>query len=218
MPRKEHKYHYIYKTTCNVTRRFYIGMHSTSNLEDGYLGSGKRLRRSLYKHGKENHSKEILEFLPNREFLKLREKELINEDLLKDSLCMNLKEGGEGGSSSETNGFKGKKHKREIIPHIMKKLFEVLRDPIRLPEIQRRRQKTLYEKYGTFAFPGFKGLNHSEETKRKMSNKAKLRTPEQNSQYGTIWIHNLDLKENKKIKKEDFINYSTWIKGRKMKF
>ena len=40
---KKHKYHYIYKTTCNVTGKYYIGMHSTSNLNDGYIGSGRRL-------------------------------------------------------------------------------------------------------------------------------------------------------------------------------
>lgn len=28
------KYHYIYKTTCSITNRFYVGMHSTNNLED----------------------------------------------------------------------------------------------------------------------------------------------------------------------------------------
>ena len=79
MARKEHTHHYIYKTTCSITGKYYIGMHSTSNLEDGYLGSGKRLWYSINKHGKENHSVEILEWLPDRCSLKLREKEIINE-------------------------------------------------------------------------------------------------------------------------------------------
>ena len=30
---------------------------------------------------------------------------------------------------------------------------------------------------------------------------------ERNSQFGTIWIHNLELKENKKIKKDEFISW-----------
>lgn len=29
-------------------------MHSTDNLDDGYVGSGKRLWNSIKKHGKEN--------------------------------------------------------------------------------------------------------------------------------------------------------------------
>ena len=52
MGRKKPHIHYIYKTTCNITNKYYIGMHSTSNLEDGYLGSGKRLRYSIRKYGK----------------------------------------------------------------------------------------------------------------------------------------------------------------------
>ena len=108
MPRKQHIYHYIYKTTCKVTRKFYIGMHSTSNLEDGYLGSGKILKRSLNKYGPENHSKEILEFLPDRNQLKEREKNLIDEDLLHENLCMNIQFGGHGGGVLNTVNVKDK--------------------------------------------------------------------------------------------------------------
>ena len=56
------KYHYIYKTTCKLTNRYYYGMHSTDNLEDGYKGSGTRLKYSINKHGLENHCCEKLEF------------------------------------------------------------------------------------------------------------------------------------------------------------
>ena len=94
MARRQKKYHYIYKTTCNVNGKYYIGMHSTDNLEDGYLGSGKRLWYSINYHGKENHTKKILEFLKNRKELKKREKEIVNEQLLSEELCMNLKLGG----------------------------------------------------------------------------------------------------------------------------
>jgi hypothetical protein len=38
-----------------------------------------------------------------------------------------------------------------------------------------------------------------------------------NSQFGTMWIHNLDLKESKKIPKSDEIPLG-WNKGRKIKF
>ena len=40
---------------------------------------------------------------------------------------------------------------------------------------------------------------------------------EKNSQYGTCWIYNSILKENKKIKKEFLNNWieQGWIKGRK---
>lgn len=85
---KQKKYHYIYKTTCTVTGKFYVGMHSTDNLEDGYLGSGKILGYSRHKYGDENHKKEILEYLNDRKSLALREKEIINEELLKIHLIL----------------------------------------------------------------------------------------------------------------------------------
>ncbi len=56
------KYHFIYKTTNLINGKFYIGMHSTSNLKDGYLGSGKRLWFSIKYHGRENHIIEIKSF------------------------------------------------------------------------------------------------------------------------------------------------------------
>jgi hypothetical protein len=76
-------------------------------LEDEYLGSGRRLRYSLQKHGKENHTKEILDFFESREFLRSKEREIVNEDLLKDPLCMNLARGGEGGFLNREAASKG---------------------------------------------------------------------------------------------------------------
>jgi hypothetical protein len=90
-------YHYIYKTTCKVTGKFYVGMHSTDNLDDGYLGSGKILRYSISKHGQENHHLEILKLCSSRAELKQREREVVNKELLADPLNINLKYGGEGG-------------------------------------------------------------------------------------------------------------------------
>lgn len=90
------KYHVIYKTTCLVTGKWYIGMHSTDDLTDGYMGSGQQLRRSLAKHGKEHHKTEVLEFLPDREALWRREEELVSKKLMEDELCMNLAVGGQG--------------------------------------------------------------------------------------------------------------------------
>jgi len=96
------EFHIIYKTTCLITKKFYIGMHSTDNLEDGYKGSGKHLWLSINKHGIDNHVTETLERLPNRKALANREKEIVNEKFLQDPQCMNLAVGGEGGAGVMT--------------------------------------------------------------------------------------------------------------------
>lgn len=95
--RAEHrKYHIIYKTTCLETGRWYIGMHSTDDVNDGYLGSGTFLSRSIKKHGKEAHRYEVLEYLPSRVEVSLREEEILTKELRSDPQCMNLRGGGTG--------------------------------------------------------------------------------------------------------------------------
>jgi len=212
MARKEKEYHFIYKTTNLKNGKYYVGMHSTNNLTDGYLGSGKRLRRSLNKYGKENFKFEILEFLSDRISLKEREKELVNEELLKDSSSMNLKEGGDGGFIDEKHQLKcslaGKKAYLDKL-----KNDEDFKNKIR--EVGVRTYKNLKGlTWGDTC--SWLGRKHKEESKKKISEKAKLRTGEKSSQFGTCWVTNG--KENKKIKKEELNNYlcNGWDKGRKM--
>jgi hypothetical protein len=90
------KYFFVYKTT-RTDGRYYLGMHSTSELNDGYLGSGKILKQSIKKHGVEQHTREILGHASSIEELKLLEQKIITREHLSNPLCMNLKLGGEGG-------------------------------------------------------------------------------------------------------------------------
>jgi len=73
-------------------------MHSTNNLDDGYIGSGTVLAKSIRKYGKENFVKEILEYFTDRDSLRKREGEIVNEDFVNDKMCMNVRLGGEKGN------------------------------------------------------------------------------------------------------------------------
>jgi len=208
--RKERKYHYIYKTTCSVTGKYYIGMHSTDDLDDGYIGSGKRLWFSINYHGKENHTKEILEFCENRAELKEREREIVNEQLLEEDLCMNLIVGGEGG--------------RRFTSDEAKKGGEAYMEKYggtdTFYQCRSKGGKTTYERHGLSENfkPDWVGRKHSDETKQKMSEAKKGKgTGKANSQFGTCWITNGT--ETKKVKKEELESYlhsgEGWRTGRK---
>lgn len=108
------QYHFIYKTTCLTTRKYYIGMHSTDDMNDGYLGSGRRLKNSLRKYGTHNHVREIIEQLDTREKLSDRETEIVSEDLLRDELCMNISLGGYGGFQEHTSETKEKMRQAKL--------------------------------------------------------------------------------------------------------
>ena len=86
-------FHLLYKITNKVNGRFYVGIHSTCNRDDGYLGSGKRIKNEILKYGTQNFVKEIIAEFTNREELLLAEMDLVNEELLSDPKCLNLKRG-----------------------------------------------------------------------------------------------------------------------------
>lgn len=90
------RYHFVYKTTCTVTGKWYLGMHSTDDLNDGYLGSGTILSRSVKKYGRDAHVMEILFMFETRQEAADKERELITEELRASDVCMNIQRGGQG--------------------------------------------------------------------------------------------------------------------------
>lgn len=78
-----HKYYILYETINLVNKKFYIGQHSTDNVEDGYLGSGKQLHRAIEKYGEQNFRRRILKFCSSLEELLLEEGRLMNSQTSK---------------------------------------------------------------------------------------------------------------------------------------
>lgn len=145
-------YHYIYKTTCTITGRYYIGMHTSDNLNDSYLGSGIILLHSIKKYGRANHMKEIICYCESRQTLQDKERELVNEDIISDPLCMNLKIGGEGG------GQRGVKKSVKTVEKMRKARQLLIAQGWTMPEESINKMKAKNT-----------GRTHSAETKQKMS-------------------------------------------------
>ena len=87
-------YHYFYKITNLINNHFYYGVHNTEDLDDGYMGSGKRLHIAYKKYGIENFSKEIIKFFDSTEDAYNYEHEIVNEEMINDPNCYNLQIGG----------------------------------------------------------------------------------------------------------------------------
>ena len=83
------KYNYFYKVTNLINGHFYYGIHSTDNINDGYMGSGHRLHRAFNKYGSNNFIKEILKYFDTREEALDYEEYIVNETLVKDNNCYN---------------------------------------------------------------------------------------------------------------------------------
>jgi hypothetical protein len=124
-------YHFIYKTT-HQNGKYYIGRHSTKNLNDGYIGSG-RWPSSIKDRSK--LIREILEFVNDAETLKQREGEYLREHYGQPG-CMN--------ATLDPVGF-DTDHNPMKRPEIAKKISGdnhwLSKNPERKKELQERQQK-----------------------------------------------------------------------------
>lgn len=63
------QFNYVYKITNLVNGKIYIGKHSTDDLDDGYMGSSRRVKLEYSAIGKENFEKTILAYSNDEEEL-----------------------------------------------------------------------------------------------------------------------------------------------------
>jgi hypothetical protein len=106
-------FYLVYKTTNLIDGKYYVGCHQSESLDDGYIGSGKHLKRAVKKYGKENFKREILYQASSKEEMFQLEKSIVSESLVNDPMSYNLKIGGSGGNPGIVGAFSGRKHTNE---------------------------------------------------------------------------------------------------------
>lgn len=219
--------HILYKITNKKNGKSYIGIHKTNEINDGYLGSGKYIKRAIKKYGVENFDKEIVAYFPDRKSCSLAERKLIQETP-KEKLY-NISSGGESWDYINENNLNninhtGDEYKNKLGNAISKALMKNhwARDvkkkdhPIYKSSYEKW-LKTCYERHGKDVFKTFKNRKHTEESKKKIGSKNSIHQQgKNNSQYGTCWIFLKDT--NKKIQSTELKNWlkKGWSKGRKM--
>ena len=206
--------HYvIYKITNLLNGMIYIGQHTTTNPNDGYMGSGKYITRAIKKYGVENFKKEILFECSSQEELNAKELELVNEEFVKRTDTYNLVLGGIQGLSHEQAVEFGRMGQR--------KLQESLKDLDKREEFYKKigqHTKQLWSKNPEIYKHrnGFLGGHHTEDSKNKLREKAKLRVGEKNSIFGRIWVYNELVQHSTTIDKKELHDYMEqgWEVGR----
>jgi hypothetical protein len=182
----------VYSIT--VDNKIYIGKHRTNTIDDGYMGSGLLLKRAIQKYGIQFFTKEILFECKNESEMNRLEESIVDREFVARLDTYNINIGGCGG------GCAFLLEDAEFSKDFSKKVSNGLK----LYHLEHGHQ--------------WLGKHHTDETKRKIGMvTSKAQKGSGNSQYGTRWIHNLDLKISKRIKNTDPIPEG-WIVGRKIKF
>ena len=201
------RYYYTYQVLFN-NGDYYLGKHSTKDIDDGYTGSGKKLQERT-----DPFTFNILEYYNSEDDLNVAEEELIGDLWFTDPKCLNLTGGGRGGwggcnatvdkSYMLTEEYREKMRQNSIRLQSEGKIHKFTKEDGRKGILKVRE---LYPQ-GTFL-----GKTHTEETKKKIGQKnAKYQKGKGNSQYGKMWITNEQ--ESTRINKGESIPEG-WRKGR----
>lgn len=121
--------HFIYKT-LHTDGRYYIGRHSTTNINDGYIGSGSWIQE-IKKDKDQIHLLErtILKFVDSEKSLLESEEELITIHF-GDPLCMN-----------KTKASSGFKNEDWLDPISREKRISSMKQSLSSPEAKERKRK-----------------------------------------------------------------------------
>lgn len=109
------KHHIVYKITNKITGKYYIGKHSTQNINDSYMGSGRGIKNAIKKYGRDNFIKEILyDFTTEKEAFD-KEAEIVTPEVVANPLTYNQYVGGYGTPTGDKHPMYGLAHSPKTI-------------------------------------------------------------------------------------------------------
>jgi len=180
----------IYKTTCLLNGKFYIGKHQTMRPDDGYLGSGVHLKRAIKLYGRNAFKKEVLFCFIKESEMDEMEKLILTEDVWRSDDCYNLGPGGEGGPHA-----KGMHHTDEA----KRKISQFMRLRKHSPETKARFKETAIY-VGRLGGLANRGKPKSENHKTKLRYAQNLQSRIKNGRLGGIKSKGRKLSDEHKAK------------------
>jgi hypothetical protein len=196
----EVKYNLLYETKNLINGKVYRGVHCTNNLDDGYLGSGDRLKRAITKYGRDNFKRTDLQFFNSFDEALKGEASFVDINFISRSDVYNINLGGDcppsrkGCKMSEdaknriSKAMLGRKRSRESVEktnkfHLGSKRSEESKIKMRLAHLGKP--------------SGRKGIPLSAETRLKISLSNKGRT---------VWNKGITMLNKLNITKSDIDN------------
>jgi len=185
-------YNIVYLTTNLVNLKVYVGVHSTLDLNDKYLGSGVALNRAIKKYGRHNFTRQILHFAIDASHAHEIETSIVDLRFINSQDTYNMTLGGTGSWHHRrgiplTDEHKAKLSKHNtgklVSPETCKRISKALTGK---PRPQYVKDKVSIGNTGKIRTESFKlnlskknngsnnpfyGKNHSQETKQKIGNR-----------------------------------------------
>lgn len=200
-----HTYYIVYRTTNKINGKIYVGKHRTNNLDDGYLGSGRLLRRAIKKHGVDAFERTVLAIFDTEDGMNKMEAELVTEEFCLREDTYNICRGGHGGFSHIN-----RVGRRAFFTDAAWRKMQTMDRTRCITDATRAGLKRAHAE-GRIKYDTFTGRQHTEESKLKISKAASARTGNRNSQHGSCWI--TDGSTNRKLRRDEPVP-TGWKKGR----
>lgn len=157
-------YHVVYMTRNNINGKVYVGVHSTYDIDDGYIGSGKILTRAINKYGKDQFTRTILHYCLNAQHAFEIESFIVDDAFVTRKDTYNTAIGGKGGNMVK---HMDPERKKEMYDHIMAIRKQVEKTPEHKAKLSQHMKNINQIK---------KGVSISDEHKEKISKWGKGRS------------------------------------------